>query len=116
MILRNEIWWADLGHPRGSEPGRRRPVLVVSADAWNRSRIATVTCLTVTTTIRLADAPGNVMLPAGAGGLDEDSVANVSQVVTIHRSLLTERIGELPTELVRQVDAGLRRALELTAN
>ena len=115
MILRNEVWWADLGPPRGSEPARRRPVLVVSADAWNRSRIATVTCVTITTTLRLADAPGNVLLPAGTGGLRDDSVANVSQVITLDRAHLTERIGELPSDIVRQIDAGLRRALELVS-
>ena len=113
MILRNEIWWADLGTPRGSEPARRRPVLVVSADAWNRSRIATVTCVTLTTTLRLADAPGNVLLPGGTGGLGHDSVADVSQVVTLDRPHLTERIGELPIDFVRRIDAGLRRALDL---
>lgn len=113
MIRRGELWWADLGPPRGSAPARRRPVLVVSADAWNRSRIDTVTCVAVTTNIRLADAPGNVLLPEGAGGLDEDSVANVSQVVTLDKSWLTERIGALDHPLASRVDDGLRRALDL---
>ena len=110
---RGELWWADLDEPRGSAPGYRRPVLVVSADAWNRSRIATVTCVTITTNLRLADAPGNVLLEAGAGGLDDDSVANVSQVITVDKSILTERIGALDPRLVRRIDAGLRRALDL---
>ena len=113
MIRRGELWWADLGPPRGSAPARRRPVLVVSADAWNRSRIDTVTCVAVTTNLRLGDAPGNVVLPEGAGGLEHDSVANVSQVVTLDKDWLSERIGVLAHALTRRVDAGVRRALEL---
>ena len=113
MIRRGELWWADLGPPRGSAPARRRPVLVVSADAWNRSRIDTVTCVAVTTNLRLADAPGNVLLPGGAGGLEEDSVANVSQIVTLDKEWLTERIGALDHALSGRVDTGLRRALDL---
>ncbi len=113
MIRRGELWWADLGPPRGSAPARRRPVLVVSADAWNRSRIDTVTCVAVTSNLRLADAPGNVLLPDGTGGLDEDSVANVSQVVTLDKAWLTERIGSLDHALSSRVDDGLRRALDL---
>lgn len=112
-MVRGELWWADLDEPRGSAPGYRRPVLVVSADAWNRSRIATVTCITVTTNLRLADAPGNVLLQADSGGLDEDSVANVSQVITVDKTTLTERIGALDPPLIRRIDAGLRRALDL---
>lgn len=110
---RGELWWADLDEPRGSAPGYRRPVLVVSADAWNRSRIATVTCLTITTNLRLADAPGNVLLEAGSGGLDQDSVANVSQVITVDKAVLGERIGALDPPLIRRIDSGLRRALDL---
>lgn len=113
MIRRGELWWADLGPPRGSAPARRRPVLVVSADAWNRSRIDTVTCVAVTTNLRLADAPGNVLLPEGAGGLEEDSVANVSQIVTLDKEWLIERIGALDHALSSRVDSGLRRALDL---
>lgn len=112
MIRRGELWWADLGPHRDSAPARR-PVLVVSADAWNRSRIETVTCVAVTTNLRLADAPGNVLLPEGTGGLDEESVANVSQVVTLDRSWLSERIGALDHPLASRVDDGLRRALDL---
>ena len=113
MMLRNEIWWTDFGPPRGSEPALVRPVLVISADAWNRSRISTITCVSLTTNLRLADAPGNVLLPAGTGGLERDSVANVTQVASLDRSRFTTRIGNLPDDLVGQVNAGLRRALEL---
>ena len=80
MIRRGDLWWADLGAPRGSGPGSERPVLVVSSDAFNRSKIATVLCAVVTSNLRLADAPGNVSLDAGDAGLDRPSVVNVSQV------------------------------------
>ena len=113
MIQRGEVWWADLGEPRGSAPARRRPVLVVSANAYNRSRIATVVCLTITSNLRLADAPGNVALSAGAGGLPKDSVVNVSQVVTLNKTELADRLGTLDRRTLRSVEAGLRQSLGL---
>jgi mRNA interferase MazF len=91
----------------------RRPVLVVSGDAYNRSRIATVICVTVTSNMGLADAPGNVVLAAGTGGLPRDSVANVSQVVTLDKTDLDERLGALDRRTLRQVEAGLRLVLGL---
>lgn len=103
VISQGEIWWADLGEPCGSEPGFRRPVIVVQCDAFNRSRIATVVCVPLTSNLRWADAPGNVLLSAKGTGLPKDSVANVSQVVTLDRTALTECVGRLPeaqTELV----------------
>lgn len=96
VIAQGEIWWADLGEPAGSEPGFRRPVLVVQSDAFNRSRIATVVCVPLTSNLRLADAPGNVALDASMTGLPKDSVANVSQIVTLDRSVLTERVSAIP--------------------
>lgn len=113
MVARGELWWADLGAPRGSSPAWRRPVLIVSADAFNRSRIQTVTAVAVTSNVRLARAPGNVLLAAGAGGLDRDSVANVTQVVTVDRRVLGARIGALTRGLMNAVDDGLRLALRL---
>jgi mRNA interferase MazF len=109
---RGEIWWADLGEPRGSAPAHRRPVLVVSSDAYNRSRIATVVCAVITSNLRLADAPGNVLL-ADSSGLDRPSVVNCSQVVTLDKGELTERVGRVPADALRLVDAGLRRVLAL---
>jgi mRNA interferase MazF len=88
QILRGEVWWADLPEPRGSEPGYRRPVLVVQADSFNRSRIHTVIIAVLTTNIELAEAPGNVLLPAGSSGLSRDSVVNVSQILTLDRGFL----------------------------
>jgi mRNA interferase MazF len=113
MIARDEIWWAELPDPIGSAPGHRRPVLVVQSDTFNRSRLATVTVLALTGNIRLVDAPGNVLIPARASGLPRDSVANVTQLLTINRELLTQRVGTLPAALVKQVNAGLRFALEV---
>ena len=77
VITQGDVWWADLGEPAGSEPGFRRPVLVVQGDAFNRSRIATVVCVVLTSQLKWADAPGNVLLSARATGLPKDSVANV---------------------------------------
>lgn len=112
-VRRGEIWWADLAEPRGSEPGHRRPVLIVQADAFNRSRIATVLCVVLTSNLRLVDAPGNVLLPASRAGLPKDSVANVSQLVTLDRAFLDERIGRLPSGLLNAVDSGLKLVLGL---
>src|ERR1035438_9080883 len=112
-IQRGEIWWADLPEPRRSEPGYRRPVLVVQADSFNRSRIQTVLVAAITSSLDLEDAPGNIMLPARSSGLPRDSVVNVSQVLTLDRSFLTEQAGSLPARLQASVDAGLRLALQL---
>jgi len=112
-IQRGEIWWADLPEPRRSEPGFRRPVLVVQADSFNRSRIQTAIVAVITSNVDLADAPGNVLLPARSVGLPRDSVVNVSQLLPLDRSFLTERAGTLPPRLQRLVEEGLRTVLEL---
>jgi mRNA interferase MazF len=113
VIARGEVWWADLGLPRGSAPALRRPVLVISGDRYNNSRIRTVTVVVLTSTARLAALPGNVTVPAELSGLDKDSVVNVTQVATVDRGVLEERAGELPVWLMTQVEDGLRRALAL---
>ncbi|HNX48830.1 MAG TPA: type II toxin-antitoxin system PemK/MazF family toxin [Thermoanaerobaculaceae bacterium] len=94
-IAQGEVWWADLAEPTGSGPGFRRPVLVVQGDALNRSRLATVVCVALTSNLGWADAPGNVVLPSRTSGLPRDSVVNVSQVVTLDKGSLTERVGKL---------------------
>jgi mRNA interferase MazF len=114
VIARGEAWWADLGSPRGSAPALRRPVLIVSADQYNRSNLRTVTVVVLTTTTQLAALPGNVAVPADSGGLPHDSVVNVTQVATVDRRALEERIGALPDWLAAHVDAGLARALGLS--
>lgn len=95
VISQGEIWWADLGDPMGSQPGFRRPVVVVQCDSFNRSRIATVVCVPLTGNLRWADAPGNVPLDGASTGLVKDSVANVSQLVTLDGTMLTDRVGRL---------------------
>jgi mRNA interferase MazF len=113
VIERGQVWWADLGEPERSEPGFRRPVLVVQSDAFNRSRIRTVIAVVLTTNLRLVDAPGNVLVPAKTSGLPKDSVANVSQVVTIDKESLTEPAGRVRGLLLSDIDSGLRLVLGL---
>ena len=112
-IQRGEIWWADLAEPRRSESGYRRPFLVVQADSFNRSRIQTAIVAAITSNIELAEAPGNVLLPARSAGLPGDSVVNVSQLLTLDRRFLTEHAGTLSPRLQRSVDEGLRTVLQL---
>jgi mRNA interferase MazF len=113
VVDRGEVWWADLDEPTGSEPGYRQPVLIVQANAFNRSRLQTTIAVVLTSNLRLIDAPGNVLVPKGASGLPKDSVANVSQVVTLDRDFLAERARKLPARLVAAVDAGLKLVLDL---
>lgn len=114
MIRRGDIHWASLREPIGSEPGHRRPVLVVSSDRFNRSRIATVLAVAITSNLRLADAPGNVELSAEESGLDRDSVVNVSQIVTIDKSALSDWAGTVEPATMRRIEAGLSLALDLS--
>jgi mRNA interferase MazF len=107
VISQGEIWWADRPEPAGSGPGFRRPVVVVQGDALNRSRIATVVCVPLTSNLRWADAPGNQLLSARLSGLPKDSVANVSQVVTLDRALLTQRVGKLPRAKLELLLSGI---------
>ena len=96
VISQGEIWWADLPAPAGSGPGFRRPVVVVQGDALNRSRVATVVCVPLTSNLKWALAPGNVRLSARTTGLPKESVANVSQIIAIDREFLKARVGKLP--------------------
>ena len=115
MIACGEIWWAELPAPTGSGPGKRRPVLVVSADSFNLSRIGAVVAAAISSNVDLAAAPGNVAVPAGRSGLPKDSVVNVSQIVTLDKRQLAERVGALDHDTLAQVDAGLRLVLDLVA-
>ncbi len=112
-MTRGEIWWADLPDPRGSEPGFRRPVLIVQANSFNRSRIQTVIVAVISSNLRLAEAPGNLLLPAQATKLPRNSVVNVSQLLTLDRMFLTEPVSMLPGSLQAEIDAGLRLVLGL---
>ena len=107
MIAQGEVWWADLGDPAGSEPGFRRPVVVVQGDAFNASSLRTVVCVAVTSNLKWAEAPGNVLLAARTTGLPKPSVANVSQVVTLDRDALAERAGRLSASTLELVLAGI---------
>ena len=113
MTRRGEIWWARLPTPRRSEPGYRRPVIVLQSDAFNRSKIRTVVAAVITSNIELADAPGNVSLTRKQSGLPRNSVVNVSQIVTIDKSYLAERVGRLAAKHLTAVDAGVRLVLDL---
>jgi mRNA interferase MazF len=106
-ISRGEVWWADLSEPFGSTPGYRRPVLIVQGDRINRSRSSTVVCVPLTGNLVLADAPGNVILEASLTGLPQDSVVNVSQIVTLDRQSLTERVGKIPIPKLELILTGI---------
>ncbi|MCY4626980.1 MAG: type II toxin-antitoxin system PemK/MazF family toxin [Acidobacteria bacterium] len=107
VISQGEIRWADLPAPSGSGPGFRRPVVVVQGDPLNRSRLATAVCVPLTSNLRWADAPGNTLLAADTTGLPRDSVANVSQVIALDKSLLEERAGKLPAAKLELLLDGL---------
>jgi len=113
VIRRGEVWWAGLPEPRGSEPGFRRPVLVVQADEFTASRLATVMVVPLTSNTALAEAPGNVLISPRESGLRRASVANVSQVLTVDKGFLHDRVKALPARRVDDIDAGLRLALGL---
>lgn len=107
VIAQGEIWSADLADPIGSSAGYRRPVIVVQGEALNASRIATVLCVPLTSNLKWADAPGNVLLPARETGLDRESVANVSLLVAIDKAQLDERVGQLPKRTLERVLGGI---------
>ena len=111
VILQGEVWWADLPKAFGSGPGFRRPVVVVQGDALTRSRIATVVCVPLTSNLKWTGAPGNVSLPARITGLPKDSVANVSQIVSVDKSLPSECVGKLPASKLELVVSGISTIL-----
>ena len=110
---RGEIWWASLDEPEGSGPGYRRPVLIVQSDEFNRSRINTVIVAVLTSNIALAQAPGNVLIKARHAGLAKDSVVNVSQVITVNKQRLTEKVRKVEPSTMAEVDNGLRLVLAI---
>lgn len=107
VISQGEIWWADLPSPTGSGPGFRRPIVVIQGDALNQSRIGTVICVPLTSNLKWSDAPGNVVLAPKSTGLAKDSVANVSQILTIDRKLLTKCVGKISSARVQLILVGL---------
>ncbi len=111
VISQGEIWWADLGPPRGSGPGFRRPLLVVQSDSFNRGNIATVVCVPLTSKAKWALMPGNIHLSTRSTGLPKNSIANVSQLITVDKALLIERVGRLPVSKLDLVFAGIELVL-----
>jgi len=111
VISQGEVWWADLPDPIDSGPGFGRPVVVVQSDALNRSRIATVVCVPLTSNLKWALAPGNLRLSSRQTGLSKDSVANVSQIVALDKSLLAKRAGKLPQPKFDLILSGINLVL-----
>jgi mRNA interferase MazF len=113
VIQRGEIWWAALPEPAGSGPGYKRPILIIQADDFNKSKINTIIVAVITSNTRLAVAPGNVLLSPKKSKLSKESVINVSQIITIDKSFLSEKIHTLSDEIIAQVDEGLKLVLKL---
>lgn len=113
MIKRGEIWWAELADPRGSEPGFRRPVVVVQADSFNQSQIETVLVVAITSNLELVKAPGNVIMPRRDSRLPRNSVVNVSQLLTLDKGYLAKKVGRLSAQVMEDIDRGLRLVLSL---
>jgi mRNA interferase MazF len=107
VAAQGDVIWAEIPVPSGSEAGFRRPIVVVQGDAFNRSAIATVVCVPLTSNLRWADAPGNVLLPRKSTGLAKDSVANVSQILSIDRQFLGRRVGTLSRAQLQLIVAGI---------
>ena len=112
-MQRGSVWWADLPDPVGAAPGYRRPVLLIQADAFTNSRLATVVAVVITSNLRLGAAPGNVLLAAGESGLPKDSVVNVSQIVTLDKQTLDESIGQVSAQTLMLIERGIRLVLDL---
>ena len=112
-MRRGEVWWAELPEPVASEPGYRRPVLIVQSDDFNRSRIHTVIAVVLTTNLRLAEAPGNIAISKEDTALLRDSVANVSQIITLDKTFLSERVSRISDRIMMSVEDGIRMVLAL---
>lgn len=111
MVNRGEIWWVDMPEHTGSHPGYARPVVIVQSNVFNRSRIKTTLAVVVSSNMRLVDAPGNVRLTPKKTGLSKDSVANVSQIITLDKTMLREKTGELSQRSMHLIDEGMRLVL-----
>ena len=112
-MIRGEIWWVDLGIPHGSEPGFRRPVLIVQNDGFTKSSLSTVIVVPITSNVALAEAPGNVFLSIKQSGLPRDSVINISQLTVLDKSRFEEKVKKLKPELLRSVETGLKIVLDI---
>lgn len=110
---RGEIWWADLPDPEGSGPGYRRPVLIIQSDDFNMSKIKTIVCLVITSNLKLADAPGNILIKSQESNLSKDSVINVSQIITLDKSILSEYAGSINDKTMKNVERGVKLSLDI---
>lgn len=113
VVQRGEVWWADLADPRSSEPGYRHPLLILQSEPFNRSRLPTAVGIVVSSNLRLLDAPGNVLLRAEESGLPRDSVANMTQFVTVDLEYLEARVGTISRRTLAKIEAGVRVLLDL---
>ena len=113
VIKRGEIWWAELPEPSGSEPGYKRPLVIVQSNEFNDSNIGTVIAAVITSNIYLASAPGNILLSKKNSKLSKKSVINVSQLITVDKSFLTNKVHTLSSKLMAQIDDGIRLVLKL---
>ncbi|MEI6806451.1 MAG: type II toxin-antitoxin system PemK/MazF family toxin [Myxococcaceae bacterium] len=113
MVTRGEVWWASLPNPQGSGPGSRRPVLVLQSNKFNESKISTVIIAVITSNLELAKAPGNVLLRSKESKLSKDSVINISQIITVDKTCLTEHVSKLDNRILAEVESGLRLVLQL---
>jgi len=112
-MKKGEIWWASLEEPRGSEPGFRRPVVIVSSNEFNKSKIHSVIVAAITSNTRLAEAPGNFTLTKKSSGLTRESVVNISQILTLDKSFLNKKSGTLNTKQAQLLNYGLQLALNI---
>ncbi|MDR3285032.1 MAG: type II toxin-antitoxin system PemK/MazF family toxin [Treponema sp.] len=112
-MIKGEIWWAELPHPRGSEPAKKRPVLIIQGDAFNRTALNTVICAVITSNLQLASAPANLWLAKADSGLDRTSVINFSQIVTIDKSFLTNCVSMLPKPIIVQINASIKTIFDI---
>ena len=113
VIKRGDIWWSELPEPVGSGPGYKRPLLIIQSNDFNKSKINTIIAAVITSNLRLAAAPGNVSLSARRSKLPKESVINVSQIITINKSFLTDKVHHLPNNIMTQIDEGLKLVLKL---
>ena len=113
-MLRGEIWWANLPPPKGSKPAKRRPVLIIQGDSFNRSKISTVICAVITSNIELSSLPGNMLLEKSVSGLDKPSVVNFSQITTLDKTDLTEQVSMLPKPMLDKINNCLKILLEIS--
>ena len=112
-MVRGEIWWASLPSSVASEPGYRRPVLIIQLDSFTRSKINTIICVIISSNLKLAEAPGNVLLHKNDSNLSKTSVVNISQIITLDKSFLTKCVGSINKAFLKKVEMGIKLVFDL---